>query len=168
MRTQAEIQADIAAVQAALEDVHGSPTEVYARIVGYYRSVRNWNKGKREEFDQRTMFTDKNDKTAVYAGSQKREACAAIQYPALLEVYTRRTCPHCPPVKEYCNELDIPVRYIDADTDEGLKTAAAHGIRSCPAVIMYNAEEKEIARAYSVADLKAYGLQSCTVKVNIA
>lgn len=168
MRTQAEVQADIAAVQSALEDVHGSQTEVYARIVGYYRSVRNWNKGKREEFGERKMFADKNEKTAVYAGSQKSEAYAAVQYPALLEVYTRRTCPNCPPVKAYCNELDIPVRYIDADTEEGLKAAAAQVVRSCPAVIMYNTEEKEIARAYSVADLKAYGLQPCTAKVNIA
>lgn len=28
-------------------------TEVYSRIVGYYRPVQNWNKGKREEFSQR-------------------------------------------------------------------------------------------------------------------
>jgi anaerobic ribonucleoside-triphosphate reductase len=28
-------------------------TEVYSRIVGYYRPVQNWNKGKREEFAQR-------------------------------------------------------------------------------------------------------------------
>jgi len=28
-------------------------TEVYSRIVGYYRPVQSWNKGKREEFSQR-------------------------------------------------------------------------------------------------------------------
>lgn len=31
-------------------------TEVYARIVGYYRAVKNWNNGKREEFNERKMF----------------------------------------------------------------------------------------------------------------
>lgn len=168
MRTQAEIEADIAAVQAALEDVHGSSTEVYARIVGYYRSVRNWNKGKREEFGERKMFADKNERTAVYAGGGYTEERSAIQYPAALEVYTRRTCPHCPPVKAYCNELDIPVSYIDADTEEGLKAAAAHGVRSCPAVIMYDQAENEVARAYSVAELQAYGVIPCTAKVSIA
>jgi ribonucleoside-triphosphate reductase len=30
---------------------------VYSRIVGYYRSVRNWNKGKREEYGERKLFT---------------------------------------------------------------------------------------------------------------
>jgi len=56
MRTLNEVNQDIDRVKNALEHVKGSETEVYARIVGYYRSVRNWNKGKREEFGQRVMF----------------------------------------------------------------------------------------------------------------
>jgi ribonucleoside-triphosphate reductase len=28
-------------------------TEVYSRVVGYYRPVRDWNLGKQEEFAQR-------------------------------------------------------------------------------------------------------------------
>jgi anaerobic ribonucleoside-triphosphate reductase len=32
------------------------PTEVYSRIVGYYRPLQNWNKGKAEEFSQRLML----------------------------------------------------------------------------------------------------------------
>ncbi len=28
--------------------------EVYSRVVGYYRPVQNWNKGKKEEFSQRS------------------------------------------------------------------------------------------------------------------
>ena len=27
--------------------------EVYSRVVGYYRPVQDWNKGKQEEFSQR-------------------------------------------------------------------------------------------------------------------
>ena len=56
-RTLAEIEQEIAETKAALNDVHGTETEVYARIVGYYRAVKHWNKGKRDEFDQRKMFT---------------------------------------------------------------------------------------------------------------
>lgn len=36
--------------------VCSQPTEVYSRIVGYFRSVRLWNKGKKEEFNQRKTF----------------------------------------------------------------------------------------------------------------
>ena len=31
-------------------------TEVYSRVVGYMRPVKQWNKGKQEEFDDRNEF----------------------------------------------------------------------------------------------------------------
>jgi len=34
----------------------GAETEVYSRVVGYYRPVSNWNKGKQEEYKQRKFF----------------------------------------------------------------------------------------------------------------
>ncbi len=37
-------------------DSCGKETEVYARIVGYYRPVKNWNKGKYEEYHDRRLF----------------------------------------------------------------------------------------------------------------
>jgi len=33
------------------------PAEVYSRIVGYFRPVSQWNKGKKEEFHERKEFT---------------------------------------------------------------------------------------------------------------
>ncbi len=35
----------------------GKPCEVYSRIVGYYRPIQHWNKGKKEEFGERKHFT---------------------------------------------------------------------------------------------------------------
>ena len=32
------------------------PCEVYSRIVGYVRPVRNWNKGKKQEFTERQTY----------------------------------------------------------------------------------------------------------------
>jgi hypothetical protein len=32
------------------------PCEVYSRIVGYVRPVRNWNKGKKQEFSERQTY----------------------------------------------------------------------------------------------------------------
>jgi len=31
--------------------------EVYSRIVGYFRPIRNWNKGKRQEFADRKEYS---------------------------------------------------------------------------------------------------------------
>ena len=32
------------------------PVEVYSRVVGYFRPVNQWNKGKREEFGDRKVL----------------------------------------------------------------------------------------------------------------
>ncbi len=32
------------------------PVEVYSRVVGYFRPINQWNKGKREEFNDRVTF----------------------------------------------------------------------------------------------------------------
>jgi ribonucleoside-triphosphate reductase len=32
------------------------PCEVYSRIVGYLRPIRNWNAGKQQEFEDRVEF----------------------------------------------------------------------------------------------------------------
>jgi anaerobic ribonucleoside-triphosphate reductase len=43
------------------------PVEVYSRVVGYFRPVNQWNKGKREEFSERKPFRlDNSIKASVY------------------------------------------------------------------------------------------------------
>jgi anaerobic ribonucleoside-triphosphate reductase len=37
------------------------PCEVYSRIVGYLRPLQNWNKGKRQEFEERQAFRVKTE-----------------------------------------------------------------------------------------------------------
>lgn len=39
--------------QSRKRKIVGVPTEIYSRIVGYYRPVQNWNEGKKKEFSER-------------------------------------------------------------------------------------------------------------------
>jgi ribonucleoside-triphosphate reductase len=39
-------------------------TEVYSRVCGFFRPVQQWNKGKKEEFQERREFVLKNSQTA--------------------------------------------------------------------------------------------------------
>ena len=39
-----------------MEERKRIPCEVYSRIVGYFRPIRNWNKGKRREFMDRKVY----------------------------------------------------------------------------------------------------------------
>ncbi len=34
----------------------GKETEVYSRVTGYFRPVKNWNRGKQQEFADRKTF----------------------------------------------------------------------------------------------------------------
>ena len=34
----------------------GNKTEVYSRVVGFYRPVQQWNDGKQQEFKERVPF----------------------------------------------------------------------------------------------------------------
>jgi ribonucleoside-triphosphate reductase (formate) len=42
-------------------------TEVYSRIVGYFRPVSNWNKGKKQEFEDRKNYDVSVAKAVVHA-----------------------------------------------------------------------------------------------------
>ncbi len=161
MRKVAEIEADIAKVKAEMENVRGTTTEVYARIVGYYRSVRNWNPGKREEYAQRKLFVA--DREGVVAHLPAEAACScdpaaesvssSMGGIAHYELFVRKTCPNCPPVKESCARLEYSGELVDVDSAEGFARASAYGVFSAPTVIFFNAEGTEVSRAHSVKEI---------------
>jgi hypothetical protein len=57
MRSLEDINNQIKTLKDQLDIVEGTKTEVYTRIVGYYRSLKNWNKGKRQEYNHRLSFS---------------------------------------------------------------------------------------------------------------
>jgi ribonucleoside-triphosphate reductase len=169
MRTVAEIDADIAKVKAELQDVHGTTTEVYARIVGYYRSVRNWNRGKREEYNHRKLFVADEGRVnehlpvsgcgceAAPSITVNVEAAHSVATGSIdrYELFVRRTCPNCPPVKECCANLPLSGEQVDVDSAEGFARASANEIFSTPTVVFFDADDREVARAYSVKEIRA-------------
>jgi anaerobic ribonucleoside-triphosphate reductase len=42
--------------QKPQKSVKKVPCEVYSRVVGYLRPVKNWNAGKKQEFKERKTF----------------------------------------------------------------------------------------------------------------
>lgn len=54
------------------------PVEVYSRVVGYFRPVNQWNRGKQEEFHERSVVDPKNLNGAYlyeYKGNTENVAC---------------------------------------------------------------------------------------------
>ena len=60
-----ELQKKLAELKKELNNVKGTPTEIYSRVVGYYRPVQQWNDGKQEEFKDRKVFKTVIKQTAT-------------------------------------------------------------------------------------------------------
>ena len=157
MRNLEAVEKDLAAAREALSSVEGTPSEVYSRIVGYYRSVRNWNLGKREEYGERRLYkvnesglcaaafsspfttnqeTDINHYTESFQASE-----------TLLLLFVRTTCPSCSPARLAAERLGIPIHLMNADTEEGLAEAARRNVCSTPTAILLSTGGEELARA---------------------
>jgi len=160
-RPIAEIDAEISRIKEALANVKGSETEVYARIVGYYRSVRNWNKGKRDEYDHRKMFLHDYEFVPNKTMTETNVAVAesnlvSSKNPVRYEFFARSTCPNCPPVKEYISNTAIVGKLFDVDTESGFNRASELGIIAAPTVVLFNEYDAEIGRAYNTIELASF------------
>lgn len=82
MGRKEELEGRLAGLREELGKVEGTPTEVYSRIVGYYRSVRNWNAGKREEYCARRSYALPRSLTMAPAPSAAPAAVAPAPAPA--------------------------------------------------------------------------------------
>lgn len=180
MRTIADIVKELAELRGKLERVEGTPTEVYSRIVGYYRSVRNWNKGKREEYGERKLFDLRSPSKAPRgidsgtngysplrltapgpapivgpsAGPQKDRNIASSSVRLIL--FVRRACPNCPSAKAAAEKLGFPLSFIDTDTEAGLEEARRWNVWSTPTAILLSAEGQEWARAQDAPSILAF------------
>ena len=147
MRDLEAIESELEAAREALSNVKGTPAEVYSRIVGYYRSVRNWNKGKREEYGQRVMFQPDTSLLASCAPTFNTQAPETTSAEERLLLFVRPACPACPSAKAAASRLGLPMELYDADTEEGLAEAARRQVMSTPTAILLSPTGEELGRA---------------------
>jgi ribonucleoside-triphosphate reductase len=168
MKTREHIDQEIARLKREIEHTEGTPTEVYSRIVGYYRSVKNWNRGKRQEFDQRIQFDLPEDHGSEGSPSSHPKTTAERTAPPscpehsrghLVETqsylfFFRRRCPNCPPMKQYLETVDMPGRHVDVDTEEGMDLAQTYEIFASPTVVLVDEDGGELGRAAAPNELE--------------
>jgi ribonucleoside-triphosphate reductase len=156
MRNLEAIESDLAAAREALSSVEGTPAEVYSRIVGYYRSVRNWNRGKREEYGERRLFRVNDDALHGAAPSpslipeETRFSGRSVNFPRgdlQLLLFVRSSCPQCPAAKAAAGKLGVPVNLVNADTPEGITEAVRRNVLSTPTAILLSGTGEELRRA---------------------
>jgi len=154
MRNLAAIEAELTAAKQELATLEGTPTEVYSRIVGYYRAVRNWNKGKREEYGERRLFAVGSASVAVPAVGTAVSSAPLVDPRVLL--FVRPACPACPSAKAAAGKLGLPVDLVDADTEEGLAEAARRNVFSTPTAILLSGDGAELRRARDALSIASF------------
>lgn len=161
IQAKSKINDKIEALEQQLLTVKGTETEKYARIVGYYRAVKNWNKGKKEEYKFRVNYTNTAFDSDVNGmikqtnvESQKPESKLSTDEIATYKFFFRTTCPNCPPVKALMNTLLIKGESINADESKGFTKAAKHDVFAAPTVIFLSKDGKEILRTSNPIEIK--------------
>lgn len=103
----------------------GEEAEVYSRITGYYRPVKNWNEGKSQEFKDRKVYNigESNAEPAI---------CASAQNKGLL-LFTASTCVNCAMTKKALTEAGIVYQTMDAREHKDL--VKKYGIRQAPTLV---------------------------------
>jgi thiol-disulfide isomerase/thioredoxin len=175
-----EIDRELSRLRQEYETVRGTETEVYTRIVGYYRSVKNWNKGKREEYRHRVTFGAEADtgnaadrKAEIRHPEPVASNDAAIEPEVssapdltgiVLYYFFRKTCPNCPPVAACLEDTSAVVTKVDADTENGRTLAEKYGVYSTPTVIAVGSDGTERFRGTTKAAVQRF-LDGLTKKV---
>jgi hypothetical protein len=162
MKTIESIDREIEGLKERLGQLEGRPTEVYTRIVGYYRSLRNWNLGKREEYNHRVLFSqDSKQQPAKVTeippttNEAAQTAPAPAETPASYTYFFRQTCPNCPAVLSLLSNVDLPGSDIDVDSTEGTELALKFSIYATPTAIFFDSENQELFRVTSAEELRS-------------
>ena len=150
----------------------GKDAEVYSRITGYYRPVRNWNDGKASEFRNRRTY-EPSDVALNEAGSRLpsgndiaqaaqesaligdrlqdaenaapvKEAEAMEQAQSRMVLLTTRTCPNCNTAKQLLNAAGIEYDVKYAEEPDGAALATEYNITAAPTLIVQNGDKADL------------------------
>ncbi|MEA4812514.1 MAG: ribonucleoside triphosphate reductase [Anaerolineaceae bacterium] len=122
-------------------------TEVYSRITGYYRPVRNWNEGKTQEFSERVNYLadnenyqNKKETWIKMTDSEKTKNIETIKNfdlkPHDILLMTVPSCPACRHIKKYLDASGLKYEEVDASLKP--EFAQELGISTVPVMVVVN------------------------------
>jgi len=92
----------------------GKDAEVYSRITGYYRPVKNWNDGKAQEYKDRKVYniasSMDNFEGKEIVEEVVEETCNVLEDGIYL--FTTATCPNCRMAKNFLSQANVQFKEI--------------------------------------------------------
>ncbi|MDO4414276.1 MAG: ribonucleoside triphosphate reductase [Erysipelotrichaceae bacterium] len=151
----------------------GADTEVYSRITGYYRPVKNWNAGKSQEFKDRRTYkveglasrplTDFREEVRtpvtveqITADSEPVKEEAELHDTGII-LFKTPTCPNCKAAAALLDKAGVDYTVLNANEEREL--VSKYGIKQAPTLIVENGSGYEKYRG--VSDIKGWLSRSC-------
>jgi len=151
-------------------------TEVYSRIVGYYRPIRQWNNGKKEEFKDRLEYLEaKGLKGEVKVKAVVSDDGVMEEHEFMtngdsvvkrFRIFTMPNCEKCAAAKDYLGDK-VKGETVDLGSDEGLREFRgvykelkdkihrnADGSLPIPTILLYNDNGDLVTVAHHVDQVK--------------
>ncbi len=136
----------------------GKETEVYSRITGYYRPVKNWNDGKAQEYKDRLVYNV--CKSTIKKPAPVKEACTCQAEAPKQEVaagakailFSRVTCPNCRVAETQLSKAGVAYEKLIADDNKDL--CLKYGVKGAPTLVITDGENH--VNYYSVPEIKKY------------
>ncbi|HAG12964.1 MAG TPA: ribonucleoside triphosphate reductase, partial [Ruminococcus sp.] len=135
----------------------GCETEVYSRITGYYRPVKNFNDGKAQEFKDRKEYVIERSimqRKSVVNLSETTEPEAPAEDQVLL--FATRTCPNCKMAERFLNQAGIAYQKVIADEEPEL--VQKYDIHQAPTLIVPNGSSSE--KIVNVSNIRRFTEQA--------
>ena len=153
----------------------GADTEVYSRITGYYRPVKNWNAGKAQEFkDRRTYRVEGLASRPVTDFQEEKNAVSVEDQPEALVVsvsetkadtketnssillFKTPTCPNCKAAAALLDKAGVDYTVLNANEEREL--VEKYGIKQAPTLVVNEGGSFEKYRG--VSDIKGWLMRS--------
>ncbi len=134
----------------------GRETEVYSRITGYYRPVKNWNDGKAQEYKERKVYNlEKSVLTHSGPRMEGEVTCECTAAPALtdgLYLFASATCPNCKVAEALLEKAGVTYKKVMAQ--ENIALTESLGIKQAPTLV--KVENGEVEKYVMVPQIKKY------------
>ena len=134
----------------------GAEAEVYSRITGYYRPVKNWNDGKAQEYRERrtydigrSVLTHSGPKTTAV---EMPTATATVDLADGVYLFASATCPNCKIAKTLLGKAEIA--YTEIMANDNVALSEAIGIKQAPTLV--TVRNGEIEKFAGVANVKTF------------
>ncbi|MCI8833913.1 MAG: ribonucleoside triphosphate reductase [Ruminococcus sp.] len=132
----------------------GAETEVYSRITGYYRPVKNWNDGKTQEFKERKVYDISNSrlKMRTKAAAEAESALENTGEETKTMLFTTKTCPNCRVAVNFLDKAEIAYEVVDAE--ENAELAKKYGVMQAPTLVVV--DEHGVQKLANASNIREY------------